>query len=110
MKSKNFQIVAVGLLVAPFFIAGWVFASWLSDPTLQDQARAEILIVDPPAQFDQVAQDLGFWITSAPDARNVNRVSLNVRAPKGLSAESALRMLRQEFPGVVLNASYQQNR
>jgi len=103
-------MAAVGLLVAPFFVAGWFFASWLSDPALQDQTRAEILIVDPPAQFDQVAQDLGFWITSTPDIKNVNRVSLSVRAPKGLSAESAMHLLRQEFPGVVLNARYQQGR
>ena len=97
----------MGLLITPFFVAGWFIASWLSSPNTQDRTRAEIIVIDPPSQFDLVAQDLGFRVTNAPNITKMSRFAYNLRAPRGLTAESALQLLKDEFPGIVLDASYQ---
>ena len=110
MNSNKMRVAGVGLLTAPFFVAGWFIASWLSDAPLQDIIRAEILVVDPPAQFDLIAHNLGFGITNASDIKNTDRIAYSLRAPTGFTAESALQLLKDEFPGVVLNASYQRVR
>ena len=107
MNNKKLHFAGVGLLIAPFFAAGWFIASWLSSPNTQDRTRAEIIVINPPSQFDLIAQDLGFGITHAPNTKNMNRFAYNIRAPKGLTAESALQLLEDEFPGIVLNAKYQ---
>ena len=57
--------------------------------------------------FDLVAQDLGFRVTNAPNITKMNRLAYNLRAPRGLTAASALQLLKDEFPGIVLDASYQ---
>ena len=104
------RVAGVALLIAPFFVAGWFIAYWLSNAPLQDSNRAEFLVFDPPAQFDLVAQDLGFGITNASDIKNTDRVAYSLRAPTGFTAESAIQLLKEEFPGVVLNASYKRMR
>ena len=107
MNNKQFRRAGISLLIAPFFLAGWFIASWLSVSYTQDSARAEIIVIDPPSQFDLVAQDLGFGITNASNIKNMNRLAYNIRAPRGLTAESALQLLRDEFPGIALDARYQ---
>ena len=107
MNNKKLRFAGTSLLIAPFFVAGWFIASWLSNSYPQDSTRAELIVIDPPSQFDLVAQDLGFGITNAPSIKNMNRFAYNIRAPKGLTAESALQLLEDEFPGIVLNAKYQ---
>ena len=110
MRSKKLRTAGIGLLTTPFFVAGWFIASWLSTSYPQESTRAEILVIDPPLQFDLVAQDLGFGISNAPKIKDKDRVAYHVRAPKGLTAESALQILKDEFPGVVLDANYQRLR
>ena len=107
MNNKKLRFVGIGLLIAPFFVAGWFIASWLSGAYTQDSTRAEIIVIDPPSQFDLIVQNLGFGITDAPNIKNMNRLAYNIRAPRGLTAESALQLLKDEFPGIVLDASYQ---
>ena len=107
MNNRKLRLAGTSLLIAPFFIAGWFIASWLSNPYTQDSTRAEIIVINPPSQFEFIAQDLGFGITNAPNVRNMNSLAYNLRAPRGLTAESALQLLRNEFPGIVLDASYQ---
>ena len=106
MNRKNLRFAGIVLLIAPFFLAGWFIASWLSNSYPQDIARAKIIVIDPPSQFDLIAQDLGFGITNASKIKNMNRVAYDVRAPRGLTAEGALQLLRDEFPGIALNASH----
>ena len=110
MNSNKMRFAGVCLLITPFFIAGWFIASWLSVLPPQDSITAKILVVDPPAQFDLVAQGLGFGITNAPDIQNAGSVAYSLRAPEGLTAESALQLLKNGFPGIVLDASYQRLR
>ena len=110
MNNKNLHLAGVWLLIAPFFVTGWFIASWLSNSYPQHSTRAEIIVIDPPSEFDLIAQHLGFGITNAPEIKNMNRVAYNVRAPKGLTAEGALQLLRDEFPNIVLDASYQRVR
>jgi len=106
MNRKNLRFAGIVLLIAPFFLAGWFIASWLSHSYTQDITRAKIIVIDPPSQFDLIAQDLGFGITNASKIKNMNRVAYDVRAPRGLTAEGALQLLRDEFPGIALNASH----
>ena len=107
MNNKKFRLAGICLLIAPFFLAGWFIASWLSNSYTHDSTRAEFVVIDPPSQFDLIAQHLGFGITNAPNIKNMDRLAYNLRAPRGLTAESALQLLRDEFPGIVLNAGYQ---
>ena len=107
MNNKKLHCAGIGLLIAPFFVAGWFIASWLSSSYTQDSTRAEIIVINPPSQFDLVAQDLGFRVTNAPNITKMNRFAYNLRAPRGLTAESALQLLKDEFPGIALDASYQ---
>ena len=107
MNNKKLRFAGIGLLIAPFFAAGWFIASWLSLSYTQDSTRADIIVIDPPSQFGLVAQDLGFKVTSAPNITNMNRFAYNLRAPRGLTAGSALQLLKDEFPGLALDASHQ---
>ena len=107
MNNRKLRLAGTSLLIAPFFIAGWFIASWLSNSYTQDSTRAELIVIDPPSHFDLVAQDLGFGITNAPNIKNMNRFAYNLRAPSGLTTESALQLLKDEFPGIMLDASYQ---
>ncbi|MBN08720.1 MAG: hypothetical protein CMM45_12920 [Rhodospirillaceae bacterium] len=107
MNNKKLRFAGIGLLIAPFFVAGWFIASWLSNSYTQDTTRAEIIVIDPPSQFDLVAQDLGFSVTNAPNITNMNRFAYNLRAPRGLTTDSALKLLKDEFPGLALDASHQ---
>ena len=107
MNNRKLRFAGISLLIAPFFIAGWFIAAWLSNSYTHESTRAEIIVINPPSQFDLIAQDLGFGITHAPNTKNMNRFAYNIRAPKGLTAESALQLLEDEFPGIVLNAKYQ---
>lgn len=107
MNNKKLRFAGIGLLIAPFFVAGWFIASWLSNSYTQDSTRAEIIVIDPPPQFDLVAQDLGFKVTNAPNITNMNGFAYNLRAPRGTTADSALQLLKDEFPGLALDASHQ---
>ncbi len=100
MKSKNIRIAALGISMVPFFIAGWFFTGWLSDKSIDAPPRAELIIVDPPAELDQVAQNLGFWVTSRDSGANIDRISISLRVPRGLSQKMAVSMLRREIPGL----------
>ena len=107
MNSKKLRVAGVGLLIAPFFVAGWFIASWLSNSYTDDGTRAEVIVIGPPSEFDLIARDLGFGITRASKIKNMNRLAYNLRVPTGLTAESALQLLKDEFPGMVMVASYQ---
>ena len=104
--NNKVHFAGIGLLIAPFFVAGWFIASWLSN-SYTGQHRAEIIVIDPPPQFDLVAQDLGFKVTNAPNITNMNGFAYNLRAPRGTTADSALQLLKDEFPGLALDASHQ---
>ena len=107
MRNKKMRFAGVGLLIAPFFVAGWFIASWLSNSYPKDSTRGAIFVIDPPSQFDMVAQDLGFGVTGSSEIKNMGRVAYSVRAPKGLTRETALQLLEDEFPGIVLDTSFQ---
>ena len=107
MNNRKLRFAGISLLIAPFFIAGWFIASWLSSPYTRDSTRAEIIVINPPSQFDLIAQDLGFGITNTPNIKNMDRFAYYLRAPSGLTTESALQLLKDEFPGIILDAGYQ---
>jgi len=102
MKSKNLKITGMALSMVPFFVAGWFFTGWLSDQTTASGPRAELIVVNPPKELDRVAQDMGFWITNREAGPRLQQVSLSLRAPKGVSEQRAIELLRQKFPTLVL--------
>ncbi len=107
MRSKNLRVAGVSILTAPFFLAGWFVAAWLSTSPLEDSTRVKIVVVDPPAELDRVAQNLGFGVIDISNIKTLRRAALSLHAPNGVSAETALQILKEEFPGVALNASQQ---
>ena len=46
----------------------------------------------------------------APEIKNIGRMAYSVRAPQDLTTESALQLLKDEFPGIILDTSFQRER
>ena len=102
MRILNKRYVALILMSFPFVVLGWFFTSWLSQQSAKATERPEIVIVDPPKEFNETATRLGFVIIQKNDHTDIDFTSYRVRIPKGFEIEAAKTFLRQQLPGLVL--------
>ena len=102
MRIVNTRYTAIILLASPFVVLGWFFASWLSQQTAKAVERPEIVVVDPPKQFDQTVARLGFLVIKKNEYTENANTFYRVRIPKGFEVETAKNFLRQQVPGLIL--------
>ncbi len=102
MRIINRRHAAIVLVASPFVVLGWFFASWLAHQTARVSERPEIVIVDPPKEFNKTAARLGFIVVQKDDNSEIEFKSYRVRIPKGFEVESAKNYLRQHVPGLIL--------
>ena len=105
MKSIRIRFIAMGLTVAPFVLAGWFFASWLSSSAFAAADRPSLVVIDPPEKFHQIAQQQGFKILSTEELDEISMTAVRVRVPKGHRAHSAALLLRNYCPELVVDGT-----
>ena len=105
MKSMKLRLIAMGLTVLPFIFAGWIFTSWLAGSALAAGERGEVVVIDPPQQFFQIANRLGFKITRSEDISELDMTAITVRVPRGHYPRSAALLLKNYIPELVVDGS-----
>ncbi len=76
------------------------------DPSLRYE-DGELVVVDPPSNFNDVALSLGFVVLERVPLGSLGMVVVRLGVPPGTAVPSARRRLLGRFPGLLVDANHQ---
>ncbi len=105
MKSMKIRVIAMGLTILPFVLAGWLFASWLAGSAFAAAERGELVIIDPPEVLYKYTNRFGFKVINTTALASLDMEAVTLRIPKGHQPRSAALLLRNYVPELVVDGS-----
>jgi hypothetical protein len=91
------------LLVAPGLVAGGWFVSNFTFVGFSDKPQnAELVVLDAPDGFEILAHRLGYELAEKNILQELGMTALRLKAPHGMSAENAKKVLSSSFPKLVI--------
>ena len=95
--------IVFALLVAPGLVAGGWFVSNFTFVGFSDKPQnAELVVLDAPDGFEILAHRLGYELAEKNILQELGMTALRLKAPSGMSAESAKKTLSASFPKLVI--------
>lgn len=68
---------------------------------------SEVLVSNPPASFENAVKGMGFSIIEKMSLEALQMEVFRLRVPKGHTVRTAVKLLREKFPGVNIDANHQ---
>lgn len=68
---------------------------------------SEVLVANPPKGFENAVKAMGFGIIEKMTLDGLGMEVLRLRVPQGLTVRTAVKTLREKFPGVNIDANHQ---
>ena len=75
-------------------------------PASRQYEEGEILVANPPRNFESNVRQLGFQIIEKVSLRSLETEILRLRIPQGASVPAAVRDLQRRFPGLTIDANH----
>ncbi len=72
----------------------------------QDFVAGEVMILDPPDNFNAVVSQMGFTIIEKSNLEALDLMLLRLRVPPGMTADQAKKQLAARFPGLTLDVDH----
>jgi len=71
-----------------------------------DFEAGEVLVANPPRNFDKRVGELGFSVIERVHMKDVGLDVWRLKTPDGMSVKDAIRTLGQKFPGLTIDANH----
>lgn len=75
-------------------------------PARRQYEEGEILVANPPRNFEPNVRQLGFQIIEKVSLRSLDTEIFRLRIPRGAAVPAAVRDLQRRFPGLVIDANH----
>ncbi len=89
-----------GVLLIVLAGVGGAFYHLAGPPPEAQNEPAELLVSDPPGDFEETAFKLGFSVNDKVELNELSMVIYHLRAPSGMKVPDALDLLRKRFLGL----------
>ena len=100
--KRLFTALIIGLSVLPIMTNVDLAATDLGNSAVD---RLVIVVIDPPANFESVASELGYVVGDLIVLEELSVEVVEVGLPEGRSIDAAIKELEKHFPNLVIGDS-----